>query len=152
MKAVVQASLPALLARTGRQDACSTRRAGHGGCLVGIDFSSRSLFSLFMATSRARFRYSSIEALESRIAPALLVNGANLLGGSSPSVGETSAGGNSVPLVHVISGQAIVWYQDGHILGISVGPNANLEIQGDVQGDIIANLTAAGRLSDSDNN
>ena len=38
------------------------------------------------------------------------------------------------------------------ITGISVGPGASLEIHGNVFGDIIANLTASGRLSDSDNN
>src|SRR3954471_2795918 len=100
----------------------------------------------------SRSRFSSIEVLESRIAPALLINGANLLGGSSPATGESSAGGNSATLVKVISGQAIVWYQDGDILGISVGPNASLEITGDVVGDIVANLLPNGRLSDSDHN
>jgi len=52
-----------------------------------------------------------IEPLEARIAPALLVNGANLLGGSGhPTTGETSVGGNSLTLVTVASGEAIVWY------------------------------------------
>lgn len=94
--------------------------------------------------------YSSVEVLEARIAPALLINGANLLGGNGPSTGESSAGGNSLTVVKVLSGTAIVWYQDNHVVGISVGPNVNLEIHGDVEGDIVGNLTASGRLSDSD--
>jgi hypothetical protein len=100
--------------------------------------------------ARARSRFSSLEVLESRIAPALLINGANLLGGGGPSTGESSAGGNSATVVKVLSGTAIVWYHDNDIYGISVGPNASLEIRGDVKGDVVANLTAAGRLSDSD--
>jgi hypothetical protein len=100
---------------------------------------------------RARSRtHASLEVLESRIAPALLINGANLLGGGGPATGESSAGGNSATIVKVLSGSAIVWYNDGDIMGISVGPNASLEIQGNVLGDIVANLTASGRLSDSD--
>ncbi len=107
-------------------------------------------FSHCMPRPRSRF-HSSIEALESRIAPALLINGANLLGGGGPSTGESSAGGNSATIVKVFSGSAIVWYQDDHIVGISVGPNVSLEVHGDVLGDIVANLTASGRLSDSNN-
>ncbi|HEV7405571.1 MAG TPA: VCBS repeat-containing protein, partial [Chthoniobacteraceae bacterium] len=112
-----------------------------------------------MPRPRARF-HSSLEALESRIAPALLITGANLLGGGGPSTGETSAGGNSATVVKILSGTAIVWYQDyfgpnstevPHIVGISVGPNTSLEVHGDILGDIVANLTASGRLSDSDN-
>lgn len=96
-------------------------------------------------------RATSIEPLESRIAPALLVNGANLLGGAgNPTSGETSVGGDSVTLVKVLSGQAIVWFEDGFVNAISFGPNANLEIHGDV-GDLIGNLGPNGRLSDSDN-
>lgn len=107
-------------------------------------------FSHRMPRLRSRF-HSSIEALESRIAPALLINGANLLGGGGPSTGESSAGGNSATIVKVFSGSAIVWYQDDHIVGISVGPNVSLEVHGDVLGDIVGNLTANGRLSDSNN-
>jgi hypothetical protein len=93
-----------------------------------------------------------IEALEQRIAPALLVTGANLLGGSgNPTTGETSVGGNSVTLVKVLSGDAIVWFNHGAIDAISVGPNTSLDITGDV-GTIIGNLTAGGKLTDSDNN
>jgi hypothetical protein len=105
-----------------------------------------------------------IEPLEQRIAPALLVAGANLLGGAgNPSTGETSIGGNNITLVKVLSGEAIVWYDHGYIAAISVGPNTSLDITGNVgvpsingapaiPGDIIGNLTASGKLSDSDNN
>ena len=92
------------------------------------------------------------EPLEARIAPALLVNGANLLGSGSPTTGETSIGGDEVTLVKVLSGQALVWFQDGEITSISVGANTNLEITGDITGAIIGNLMPNGRLSDSDNN
>lgn len=101
-------------------------------------------------TSRISTR---IEPLEDRIAPALLVNGANLLGGAgNPTTGETSVGDNSVTLVKVLSGQALVWFDDGAIYSISFGPNTSLEIKGNVVGDIVGNLTAAGTLSDLDNN
>ncbi len=94
----------------------------------------------------------SIEPLEDRIAPALLVNGANLLGGAgNPSSGETSVGDNSVALVKVNSGQALVWFDNGRILSVSFGPNTSLEIKGDVLGDVVGNLEADGTLSDSDN-
>ncbi len=94
-----------------------------------------------------------IEPLESRIAPALLINGANLLGGpNSPHTGETSVGGNSVTLVQVISGEAIVWFDGVNIEGISFGPNTNLVVTGDVHGDIVGNLLPNGRLSDTDGN
>lgn len=90
-----------------------------------------------------------IEPLEARIAPALLVAGANYL--TSGQFGQTSEGDNSITLVKVTSGSAIVWFDGFNVTGISVGPNAGLEITGDVFGDIVANLTASGRLSDSDN-
>ena len=94
--------------------------------------------------------HSIIEALEGRIAPAVLVAGGNLLGGiGNPASGEFSIGENSFAYVKVLSGQAVVWF-DGIIRGISVGPNASLEIAGDVFGDIVANLDANGRLTDSD--
>ncbi len=94
--------------------------------------------------------FACIEPLESRIAPALLINGANLLGGAgNPHSGQTSIGGNEVTLVTVAAGQAVVWFEDGFITGISFGPNTALDIHGDVFGDIIGNLTASGRLSDS---
>jgi hypothetical protein len=103
-------------------------------------------------TSRHSTR-SSIEPLEHRIAPALLVNGANLLGGAgNPATGETSVGENAVTLVKVLSGQALVWFENGDISSISFGPNTTLEIHGDIYGDVVGNLTAAGTLSDSDNN
>ena len=94
-----------------------------------------------------------IEALEPRVAPAILVNGGNLLGGNgNPTTGETSTGANTVTLVKVLSGQALVFYNNGVITGISVGKHTKLDITGDVQGDIVTNLDANGRLSDSDNN
>ena len=93
----------------------------------------------------------AIEALEARIAPALLVTGGNLLGGPGNSnTGEFSVGENSYLYVKVLTGQAIVWFDD-FIKGISVGPNTTLDIVGDVYGDIVANLGADGKLTDSDN-
>lgn len=96
-------------------------------------------------------RSSAIEPLEARIAPALLVNGANLLGGSGPSTGETSVGDHSATLVKVLSGQALVWFDGSSITSISVGPGTRLDISGNVYGDIVGNLKADGTLSDSDN-
>ncbi len=93
---------------------------------------------------------SSIEPLESRIAPAILVNGANLLGSGNPATGEMSLGDNNVTLVKVTAGQIIVWYQDGDIASVSFGQGANFQILGDVMGDIVGNLGPNGRLSDSD--
>lgn len=93
---------------------------------------------------------SSIEPLESRIAPAILVNGPNLLGTGNPATGEMSLGDNNVTLVKVFSGQIIVWYQDGDIASVSFGQGANFEIRGDVKGDIVGNLGLNGRLSDLD--
>lgn len=94
-----------------------------------------------------------LEPLEQRIAPALLVVGGNLLGGSgNPTTGETSIGENTLSIIKVISGQAIAWFDGRNLTGVSVGPNTSLELKGDVFGDVVANLTAAGRLSDSDNN
>lgn len=93
-----------------------------------------------------------IEPLEQRIAPALLVTGANLLGGSgNPATGEASIGGNSLTLVKVLSGEAIVWFDHGYIDAISVGPNTSLDINGNV-GTIVGNLTASGHLSNSGSN
>lgn len=93
-----------------------------------------------------------IEPLEARVAPALLVNGGNLLGGGNPSTGETSTGSNQVTLVKVLSGQALVFFNNGVITGISVGQHTKLDITGDIQGDIVTNLLPNGRLTDSDNN
>lgn len=90
-----------------------------------------------------------IEPLEQRIAPALLVSGANLLGGAgNAKTGETSIGGNEVTLVKVLSGEAIVWVGYSGISAISVGPNTSLDLTGDVP-LIIGNLTASGQLSNS---
>jgi hypothetical protein len=97
--------------------------------------------------------FSAIEPLEARIAPALLVTGANLLGGAgNPTVGEGSTGDTSLTIVKVLGGQAIVWYDGSHVVGISFGPNTTLDISGSVFGDIVGNLGANGRLSDSDHN
>ena len=95
-----------------------------------------------------------VEPLEPRIAPAILVQGGNLLGGNgNPTTGETSSGGNTVTLVKVLSGSALVFYDATHsaITSISVGPDTKLDITGDV-GDIVTNLTKSGRLTDSDGN
>lgn len=96
---------------------------------------------------------SLLETLEERIAPALLVHGANLLGGSQEKTGETSVGTDAVMLVRVNSGQALVWFDayENEITGISLGHMANVEVFGDVRGDIVTNLAASGLLSDSDN-
>ena len=96
-----------------------------------------------------------VETLESRIAPAILVNGGNLLGGKgNPTTGEASSGGNTLTLIKVISGEALVFYDADHsqITGISVGKNTRLDIVGNVTGDIVTNLLPNGRLTDSDNN
>ena len=123
-----------------------------------------SIFPRMNLQDRLSLHRPLIEPLEQRIAPALLVAGANLLGGAgNPSTGETSIGGNNITLVKVLSGEAIVWFDHGFIAAISVGPNTSLDITGNVgvpsidgappiPGDIIANLTASGKLSDSDNN
>jgi hypothetical protein len=105
-----------------------------------------------MKSRLARPAFSSLEVLEQRIAPALLIAGANLLGGSNPHTGETSVGDHSAEIVKVISGQALVWFDGRVVTGISFAPNTRLEIHGDVFGDVVGNLTAAGRLSDSDGN
>ena len=98
-------------------------------------------------------RSHSIEALEGRIAPAILVAGGNLLGGKgNPNTGEFSVGENSFLYVKVTSGQAVVWFDGLSITGISIGPNTGLDITGDVRGDIVANLDATGHLTDADGN
>jgi hypothetical protein len=100
--------------------------------------------------------FQFIEPLEPRIAPAILVNGGNLLGGKgNPTTGQTSIGGNSVTLITVLKGEALVFFDaasPGVITGISVGPNTKLDINGDVSGDIVTNLMPNGQLSDSDHN
>lgn len=110
------------------------------------------MFKSARASSVVPASFSQVEPLESRIAPAVLVNGANLLGGAgNDSIGETSLGDHSVTLVKVTAGQVLVWYQDGAITSVSFGDGAAFELLGNV-GDIIGNLGANGRLSDSDNN
>ena len=76
-----------------------------------------------------------VEPLEPRIAPAILVQGGNLLGGNgNPTTGETSNGANTVTLVKVLSGSALVFYDanSSHIMSISVGPDTKLDITGNV--------------------
>ncbi len=95
---------------------------------------------------------SFLEPLEPRIAPAVLVNGANLLGGTdNPLTGEASAGEDAYTAIKVTTGSVIVWYDNGSITGISAGQGASFEVWGNIYGDIVGNLTSAGRLSDSDN-
>ena len=96
-----------------------------------------------------------VETLEARVAPAILVNGGNLLGGTgNPTTGQASSGGNTLTLIKVLSGEALVFYDASHsqITGISVGKNTRLDITGNVSGDIVTNLLPNGRLTDSDNN
>jgi hypothetical protein len=65
-----------------------------------------------------------------------------------------------VSLVKITSGKAIVWFDGTAITGISFGPNTAIELIGNIRdanglggfaGPIVGNLTASGRLSDSDN-
>ena len=96
-----------------------------------------------------------VEPLEPRVAPAILVNGGNLLGGNgNPTTGETSSGGNAVTLIKVLSGEALVFFDatNAEITGISVGKHTRLDITGNIYGDIVTNLLPTGRLTDSDNN
>ena len=96
-----------------------------------------------------------VESLEPRVAPAILVNGGNLLGGTgNPTTGETSSGGNTVQLIKVITGEALVFYDasSSTITGISVGKHTKLDITGNIPGDIVTNLLPDGRLTDSDHN
>jgi len=118
-----------------------------------------------MTDARILRSSTAIEPLESRIAPALLVNGANLLGAGGPSTGETSVGDHASLVVKVSAGQAIVWFDGENITGISVGPGVKMDVYGGVgilvqkldgtlefeRGDIVANLTKDGHLTDSDN-
>ncbi len=99
--------------------------------------------------------FQFIEPLEARVAPAVLVSGGNLLGGTgNPTTGETSTGGNTQTLVKVLHGQALVFFDSTthEITGISVGKHTQLDITGNVYGDIVTNLLPSGRLTDSDNN
>jgi hypothetical protein len=99
--------------------------------------------------------YQFIEPLEPRIAPAILVQGGNLLGGKgNPTTGQTSAGGNTVTLITVVKGEALVFFNSAteSITSISVGANTKLDITGNVIGDIVTNLLPDGQLTDSDHN
>lgn len=95
-----------------------------------------------------------LEALEERIAPASVVlsQGGNLL--STGDEGKLSLGEPSAVLVKVLGGKALVFWdaQNKLIKGISVTAGANLEIHGNVSGDIVTNLLSSGSLTDSDNN
>ena len=95
-----------------------------------------------------------LEVLEERIAPAAVVlsQGGNLL--STGDQGQLSLGDQSAVLVKVLGGKALVFWdaQDKVIKGISVTTNVNLEIHGNVAGDIVTNLLSSGSLTDSDNN
>lgn len=103
--------------------------------------------------TRPRHTAPSIEPLESRIAPALLVQGANLLGGlGNASVGETSIGATNITVVKVLSGSAVVWFDGGDISSISFAADTSLEVWGNVENAVVGNLTKFGRLSDADNN
>lgn len=97
--------------------------------------------------------FQFIEPLESRIAPAVLVNGGNLLGGNgNPTSGETSSGGNTVTLIKVLHGEALVFFDSTlrQITAVSVGKHTQLDITGNIFGDIVTNLLPNGRLTDSD--
>lgn len=94
-----------------------------------------------------------LEQLEARIAPAVLVHGANLLGGAdNPSTGETSLDENAFSVVKVSGGMALVWYDAAteSITGISASNGAVIEVWGDILGSVVGNLTSSGLLSDSD--
>lgn len=90
--------------------------------------------------------------------PALLVHGANVLGGTvdgvaQPRTGEESLGDSAHLAVEVHSGQIIVWYDAAmtDITGISVGRNAVFDVHKVIAGDVVSNLAGNGRLTDSDN-
>lgn len=95
-----------------------------------------------------------LEALEDRIAPAsfTLSQGGNLL--SAGDEGTLSNGDSPAVLVKVLAGKAQVFWdaQAKSIKGISLTNGANLEIHGDVSGDIVTNLLPSGLLTDTDNN
>ena len=98
--------------------------------------------------------FQFIEPLEARVAPAVLVNGGNLLGGSgNPTTGETSTGGNTVTLVNVLqrTGPRILSIPPATILPASRWASTRkLDITGNVFGDIVTNLLPNGHLTDSD--
>ncbi len=98
-----------------------------------------------------------VEQLEPRIAPAAVTfaNGANLLSaGDHGNLSEADAGGDATTLVECTGGMAMVFWDSTarEITGISVANGANIEVLGNVHGDIVTNLEASGFLSDSDNN
>ncbi len=96
-----------------------------------------------------------LEQLEPRIAPAgvVLTNGANLLSaGDQGYLSEADSDGDATMLVKVTGGKAMVFWdaEASQIKGISVSNGANIEIWGNVYGDIVTNLQNSGFLSDSD--
>jgi len=95
-----------------------------------------------------------LESLEPRIAPAGVVftNGANLLSaGDQGYLSEADSDGDATMLVKVTGGKAKVFWdaETSQIKGISVSNGANIEIWGNVDGDIVTNLQNSGFLSDS---
>ena len=98
-----------------------------------------------------------VEQLEPRIAPAavVLTNGANLLSaGDQGYLSDGESEGSATLLAKVTSGKALVFWdsESRQIKGISVSDKTNIEILGNVDGDIVTNLLPSGYLTDSDNN
>lgn len=98
-----------------------------------------------------------LEELEPRIAPAVVVftSGGNLLSsGDQGYLSQAEADGDATLLVKCTGGKALVFWDSiaREIKGISVADGANIEVLGNVKGDIVTNLQASGFLSDSDNN
>ena len=98
-----------------------------------------------------------LEQLEPRIAPAgiTLVNGANLLSaGDQGNLSEADPASDATTLVKCSAGKALVFWDATarEIKGISVADGVNLEVLGNITGDVVTNLEASGFLSDSDNN
>jgi len=98
-----------------------------------------------------------LEQLEPRIAPAavVLTNGGNLLSsGDQGYLSGTDSQGDATLLVKCTGGKALIFWDadDKQIRGISISDGGNIEVVGNVFGDIVTNLEISGFLSDSDNN
>lgn len=96
-----------------------------------------------------------LEELEPRIAPAgvVLANGGNLLSaGDQGSLSEPDADSDATVLVKCTAGKALVFWDStaSQIKGISVSNGTNIEILGNVHGDIVTNLLPNGLLTDTD--
>lgn len=108
-----------------------------------------------------------LEALEPRIAPAGLADidfraapsGSSILLKSGEGIATADTGGSY--LLYVEQGQALVFTTDlnannsvdfNEITGISAGPGLKLTSFVDINGDVVTNLRADGRLTDSDGN